>query len=542
MKYIKDNNDLRIAKIIVERIVNAGVNLTDEYQDWVNCAFSLASLGEDGRELFHHVSAMDGRYDRQQCDEKFTNCLNNKQGVVTIGTLVQIAKDHGVDTSMPKGRPKQTVEDKREAAMSRFLMNQQILLEQGEFRFNTWTKRPEVLEDGVWRPVNERDFETYYCAMAKAGANVNRQTVRSMLYDRNFVLDFDPIKSWLDSLPEWNPDTDPDYIRDFFIGHILFGDPENVEFYDMVFRKWMCNIVALWLGMVEDNPILPVLTGAQHVGKTFLCKNVLPPELRDYLYCANPSARVDKDFIISLSEVALMFLDEFSFGSNAKSDAYKYVVTSGRSNERDSYAMFRERRDRKASLIAATNQKRFIKDAEGNRRYPGINVVGTVNLGQHPLPYEGAYAQALYLVTHNYEFKPTAQESQLITDHNVDYMEPNDCEEALKTYYRKPAHGEVSEARTAGQIMQELSAMGLYGKGYSAVEIGRALKRLGYESYPVHGSNKYVIKKINLDELESLQRTDASDIIEKAGYDDSIYDDNAKPRADDPFGAFEDLL
>ena len=55
-----------------------------------------------------------------------------------------------------------------------------------------------------------------------------------------------------------------------------------------------------------------------------------------------------------------------------------------------------------------------------------------------PLPYEGAYAQALYLLDHGFQPKPTHDESQLITEHNRRFDEPNDCEEAILTFLKQP--------------------------------------------------------------------------------------------------------
>ena len=45
------------------------------------------------------------------------------------------------------------------------------------------------------------------------------------------------------------------------------------------------------------------------------------------------------------------------------------------------------------------------------------------DLDAFPLPYEGAYAQALYLLDHGFQPKPTQEESQLISQHNRENKE-----------------------------------------------------------------------------------------------------------------------
>ena len=88
---------------------------------------------------------------------------------------------------------------------------------------------------------------------------------------------------------------------------------------------------ALMLGRINENPQMPIFKGHQHIGKTYFVRNILPPGLTDYRLEVGPAERIDKDFIISLSETPLIIFDEISFGSNQKSDAFKYIVTSSRS-------------------------------------------------------------------------------------------------------------------------------------------------------------------------------------------------------------------
>ena len=509
----KNNSDLRHAELVVERIESSHTDITRVYQDWVNIGFALASLGEEGRELFHRVSAQNPNYRREESDKKFDNCLSTGKGEVRLATFMEIAKRNGIDINKPMGRPRKSKADSQEEQHNKMQAIQDALCSYGQFRFNTWKHRTEVCEKDKWEVINDRLLHTYYCRI-KNSTNCSEKDVSALLQSKDFASDYNPVCEWLDSLPEWNPETDPDYIRDFFIGHIIFKDPENTEFYYMVFRKWiMCN-VALWLEMIDENPIMPVLCGEQHLGKTYFAKHILPPALRDYLYCANPSVRIDKDFTISLSEFAITFLDEFSFSTNAKSDAYKYIITSGKSNERDAYAQFREQRKRRAGLIAATNYKQFIKDPEGCRRYPGIDVAGTVDLNEHPLPYEGAYAQALYLLRNGENPKPTREESQRISEHNKEYMEMNDCEEALRMLFRLPGdtiQGEI-RALSAGEIQQILTSRGFIGNKFTSSEIGRAMKRMNYATKK-SGTTKYLVKVIEQSTIINESKTEALKLL-----------------------------
>ena len=242
-------------------------------------------------------------------------------------------------------------------------------------------------------------------------------------------------------------------------------------------------------------------------------RHILPSGLRDYRLEVGPSERIDKDFIISLSETPLILFDEISFGSNQKSEAFKYIVTSSRSNLRDSYGHFRELRERRASLIATTNEDNFIRNTEGTRRYLVIDLKGTVDLENFPLPYEGAYAQALYLLDHGFIPQPTHEESQLITDHNRRFEEPNDCEEAILTFLRQPDGIGSSETMSAGDIIHELNYRGFRGREYNANNIGKTMKKLGFESKKIRGQNKYLVTKVDFAQHNLDNKEDAKQFV-----------------------------
>ena len=507
-------SDLEHLQLVAQRIAESGKDLTAQYGDWVNITFSCASLGEQAREAYHTICSNYPGYRREECDEKFTNCLRSGNGSVSLGTLMKMAQDAGIDTSLPRGRRQKSPSQKKEEQQNRIQLMRESLNAQASWRFNVWRQRPEVRENGgEWRPFQDRDLDTYYCRLKEQGINIKQQDVKAMIFSRDFCTDFDACSSWLNSLKPWNPDTDPDYLHDFYLGHLEFADPKNEPFYDQMLKKWHVGLVALMLGRITENPQMPILKGAQHIGKTYFARHILPPELRDYRLEVGPSERIDKDFIISLSETPLILFDEISFGSNQKNEAFKYIVTSNRSNVRDAYAKFREPRERRASLIATTNEDNFIRDAEGNRRYLVIDLKATVDLINFPLPYEGAYAQALYLLDHGFQPKPTHEESQLITQHNQRFIEANDCEEAILTFLKQPDGQSTEEALSAGDIMRELGFRGFRGREYNANAVGKTMKRLGFESKKIRGSNKYLVTKIDPDMHNRENLADANQFV-----------------------------
>ena len=494
-------SDLEHLELVARRIAESGADITSEYHEWINVTFACASLGEAAREPYHTICSQYPGYKREECDKCFDNCLRTGRGDIRLGTLIKMAKDHGIDTSLPRGRRRKSEQEKKDEIKSSFIQMAEKIAEWYETRYNTWKDRVEICARGTgkWAPMTDRDVSTIFSRLKIDELRVSKDNVRALMESSDYSKEYDVASTWLDGLAPYNPDTDPDYIADFFDGHLQYVDSENADFYQQMLTKWFVGMVALWIGRAKENPIMPVFCGDQHIGKTYYIRHLLPPELRDYYKEPSPCDPVDKDFIISVSEVSMIFMDEFSITSDTKSNAYKAILTSTQSNMRDAYGRFREVRKRKASLIGATNHKRFIRDVEGNRRYLGIDLKGTVDLNDKPLPYEGAYAQALWLIDNGFQFKPTHEESEALTLHNYDFMELNDCEEALMVFVRHPAGDETTEAYSAGELLQELNTRGFRGKGFNVVNIGKAMKKQKFRSAISSGRTKYLVKIIDYD-------------------------------------------
>ncbi len=88
-------NSLHTAQHIVQQCLQRGINLCATFDDWTLVAFSLATLGEDGRSLFHSLASMDMSYRPGENDKKFNNALRTGRHV-TLGTLVHMARQQGV--------------------------------------------------------------------------------------------------------------------------------------------------------------------------------------------------------------------------------------------------------------------------------------------------------------------------------------------------------------------------------------------------------------------------------------------------------------
>lgn len=124
-------------------------------------------------------------------------------------------------------------------------------------------------------------------------------------------------------------------------------------------------MLALWLGLVDDNQSMPVLRGEQNVGKSWFYRHLLPPQLRPYYKEIQPGDRLDKDQRIAMSRFLLIGFEEFTLSERNSSNQTKAFISAAASTDRAAYGRFQKVRRRRASLIASCNDRQFIIDKRG---------------------------------------------------------------------------------------------------------------------------------------------------------------------------------
>jgi len=92
-------------EMLIQQIEVKEIDITAEYQDWVNIGFALASeFGEGGMNYFHQISQFYPDYNSDGCDKQFKYCLKSGRGEITIKTLFFIAKKYGLALSQKKSK------------------------------------------------------------------------------------------------------------------------------------------------------------------------------------------------------------------------------------------------------------------------------------------------------------------------------------------------------------------------------------------------------------------------------------------------------
>jgi hypothetical protein len=142
---------------------------------------------------------------------------------------------------------------------------------------------------------------------------------------------------------------------------------------------------------------------------------------------------------------------------------------------------------------------------------------------------------AKYLLANGYKTKPTADESAELTRHNDEYMEITDCEEVIRAFFRPPFEGEKCRALSAGVLMQMMRIRGFSGKGYSSIELGRSLRRIGYQPHIIKGAVKYLIVEKDTEALKTEEASDALTILHDIQSSSDAVGDNDGEKVVEPF-------
>lgn len=101
IRHSQNENEV-IESLIIELKANK-IDITASYENWIKIGFALCSaFGEGGRGYYHSISENYPNYKFQETEKQFTGLLKNNNGKTKIGTLLFIAKEHGVTIKAEK--------------------------------------------------------------------------------------------------------------------------------------------------------------------------------------------------------------------------------------------------------------------------------------------------------------------------------------------------------------------------------------------------------------------------------------------------------
>lgn len=353
-------------------------------------------------------------------------------------------------------------------------------------------------------PLTDRDENTLWCRLCKTGRRVRLPDVRNVIHSEHIPL-YNPFVEYFQSLPPWDGE---DYIAQ--VAQMIHTGGDHALFTEHL-RKWIVAMVASLLREEVVNHEILVFIGRQGNYKTTFFNHLLPPVLQCYFYTKTNNNRLTKDDLLTLSEFAIICLEEIDQLRPSELNQLKAMVTLKTVNERASYGRNKERRPHIASFCGTGNNPRFLTDPTGNRRWIAVEVLEIDDPHTHPIPYDGLYSQALTLLQQGFRYWFTPHETEQLNRQNEAFEASNLEEELIRTHFRRPAPGERGIFATTAHILAGIN----YGlrEPLSPTRVGLVMKKLGYESVRHNGSRGYRVVELTGDEIYNQRKLIARETL-----------------------------
>jgi hypothetical protein len=333
----------------------------------------------------------------------------------------------------------------------------------------------------------------------RMGLDASKEKVYDVA-ESDLINEYDPLMEYLQSLPKWNPDTDPDYLQELAeTVHIIDEDPNAADLWARCLKKWFVWMLVGWTRPDEVNQSILHFVGAQGTYKSTWMRNLMPPELREYFKVKQNSGELRTDDIIAMSRYGLILHEESDAMNARENNTLKAMITALHSDERAAYGRAPKRRRNIASLCATGNNEQFLSNDQGTRRALVFRVEVLVSPMEKPFNYEGIYSQAYYLMQHGFQYYFNKEEQAELERHNKQFEVIDREENAIQMYVRKPTVNEPGEWIRPGQLAILLSQRSGHQK-FDAQNVGNVLTRLGYPSTYRGGVKGYRVIIMDYDE------------------------------------------
>lgn len=394
-------------------------------------------------------------------------------------------------------------------------------------------------EASYWRNLTDKDINTMVCqCVAEKGVNISTNEMWTALKS-DMVPAVHPLREWLNGLQPWSSN-EPDWIdlvaqkvrvRDSASSGVQElrsscvtseqaqsatepSEPLNSSSADALwracFKKWFVAMVASWMKDEVVNHTVLVLVGRQGIYKTTWLDRLMPPALRAYSSKLPLSGQISKDDRLRLCENGLLNIDELDAICGREMNIVKSLLTSTDVNERAAYGRLKERRVRLASFCASTNNREFLTDITGNRRWLPFEVESIQNPFEDIILYERLYAQAkAYVECGYFAYWFDLDEIEVLEEHNEKFRVQENEEELLPILFDKPAE-DKGEFMTTAEISDRLATYGGIKKPMSIRKLNAILERHEFKAVRPYVDGKQVrgwlVYRRKQDEIEIKQK------------------------------------
>ena len=276
--------------------------------------YILADYNYDEKEI---TTTIKSAYSNSQ---EFGNTHNQSQTLSTItinknGTIENHANQHNHSNQSPD---MEEAEEQKPIILEKL---EKYLNNHYHFRYNIVSGKLEFKKKQEKQYLIMNDFKenSLLRELLKARIRTNITGLRNTL-NSDFCETFNPFENYFASLEKW------DEITDYITKLANTITTTKQELWQQYFKKWLVAMVGCALDEKVINHTVVVFSGKQGIGKTTWLENLIPKQLKNYLFSGtiNPN---NKDTLIHLTECMLINLDELENLNRSEIGSLKEIIT-----------------------------------------------------------------------------------------------------------------------------------------------------------------------------------------------------------------------
>ena len=264
-----------------------------------------------------------------------------------------------------KGRPKRTNDDAAKERENDVKKVKEILTDLRKNELTGTIEYTSPTNETISLQGNDLDIMTTKLA-CEHGVFIPEPRIKSAIHYAAGKNTYCPIKKYLDSCSA-NSVPHPDWER---IGQIFLGNRHQIA--TLAMQRMMIGAVARAYNPGCSMSWLPILVGAQGVGKSMFSRYLVPDKL--FSEITIPLETLMKEQY-RLHVAWLLELPEIDNYFNARNiENFKNLVTTRCDEVRFPYASLPTKLHRRFVMIGTTNRNQFLVDSTGNRRFVPLEV------------------------------------------------------------------------------------------------------------------------------------------------------------------------
>lgn len=498
---------------IVNEMIEKEISCVEDYRDWRDTGFALADqFGEDGREYFHRLSAVSGKYDTAICDKQYDISLKREAregSKVTIATIYWHAKNGGINLNSGKvndllsavndfKREGLTVEEITDNLNNEGLEGYDDVIKDAydndveakgsivtkliryinlKYSLERNTITGKIENDG--RDMEDEDINSMYLQCKVFFEDLNFDTFSRVIHSRN-IHDYNPIHRWIKKHKHLKPEG---VIDRYFSAFKTGGD---IEYFG---KKWLVSLISAALG--EHSPLMLIYAGERHgSGKTEAFRRLLPAELRKY-YGEISAGIKDTDMNIMLTQKWIVMDDEC--GQKNKKDALhlKSLLSVEHFTLRKPYGHGNIDLKRLAVMCGTSNYLDLLNDPtdNGRQRRQIVMKIESVDFSiLDSVDRSELLMEAYWLYKSGFNWKIEGEDIDILAQQSGQFQEVSHEKETLQKYFK----GSKEKFMTNTEIKNRMEMLTL--QKYNTKRIGLELRNLGFNRFnkKINGVAVYV--------------------------------------------------